>query len=46
VPSLDAVRSRVLQGMLYERRAARRAERVRALRQLYSARVDDSDPIR
>ena len=43
LPSLDAVRSRVLQAMLYERRAARRTERVRTLRQLYSARVDDSD---
>jgi peptidyl-prolyl cis-trans isomerase C len=43
LPSLEAVRSRVLQAIVYERRAARRAERVRALRQLYSARVDDSD---
>ncbi|HKA30561.1 MAG TPA: peptidylprolyl isomerase [Candidatus Binatia bacterium] len=46
LPSLEAVRSRVLQAMLYERRAVRRAERVRALRQLYSARVDDSDPMK
>ena len=46
LPSLDGVRSRVLQAMLYERRAARRADRVRALRQLYAARVDDPDPIR
>jgi len=44
LPSLEAVRSRVLQAMLYERRAARRAERIRALRELYSARLADSDP--
>jgi peptidyl-prolyl cis-trans isomerase C len=46
LPSLDAVRSRVLQAMLFERRAARRAERVRALRALYAARVADPDPTR
>jgi parvulin-like peptidyl-prolyl isomerase len=46
VPSLESVRSRVLQAMLFERRAARRAERVRALRQIYAARVDNSGAAR
>jgi len=46
VPSLESVRSRVLQAMLFERRAARRAERVQALRQIYAARVDDPDSTR
>jgi peptidyl-prolyl cis-trans isomerase C len=46
VPSLESVRSRVLQAMLFERRAARRAERVQALRRIYAARVDDPDSSR
>jgi peptidyl-prolyl cis-trans isomerase C len=46
LPSLDVVRSRVLQSMLYERRAARRAVRVGALRALYVAHVGDPDPTR
>jgi peptidyl-prolyl cis-trans isomerase C len=46
VPSLESVRSRVLQAMLFERRAVRRAERVQALRQVYAARVSDPDVVR
>jgi hypothetical protein len=46
VPSLESVRTRVLQAMLFERRAARRAERVQALRQIYAARAGDADTVR
>lgn len=46
VPTLAAVRSRVLQALLRERRIARRDERLRALRALYAARVDDAAAVR